>query len=97
MTPGEVVQLGTGRTVSVGELVDLCREVTGREAAEIVVEDARIRPDGSEVEILLSDPAIAQQRFGWIPSVDLEAGLRATAAWIGDRRPDVDTAARYAT
>ena len=95
MTPGEVVQLGTGRTVSIGELVDLCREVTGREDAEIVVEDARIRPDRSEVEVLLSDPAVAQQRFGWTPSVDLEAGLRATAAWIGDRRPDADTAARY--
>jgi UDP-glucose 4-epimerase len=81
--------------VSVGELVDLCREVTGREDAEIVVEDARIRPDGSEVEVLLSDPAVAQQRFGWTPSVALEAGLRVTAAWIGDRRPDADTAARY--
>jgi NAD dependent epimerase/dehydratase len=95
MTPGEVVQLGTGRSVSVGELVDLCREVTGREDAEIVVEDARVRPDGSEVEVLLSDPAVAQQRFGWTPEVGLEDGLRATAAWIGDRRPDADVAARY--
>jgi UDP-glucose 4-epimerase len=95
MMPGEVVQLGTGRTVSIGELVDLCREVTGREDAEVVVEDARVRPDGSEVEVLLSDPAVAQQRFGWTPEVDLEVGLRATAAWIGDRRPDSDAAARY--
>ncbi len=95
MTPGEVVQLGTGRTVSVGELVDLCRGVTGRQDAEVVVEDARVRPDGSEVEVLLSDPAVAQERFGWKPGIDLEDGLRATAAWIGDRRPDADAAARY--
>jgi UDP-glucose 4-epimerase len=95
MQPGEVVQLGTGRTVSVGEVVGLCRTVTGREDAEVVVEDERVRPDGSEVEVLLSDPSVASDRFGWTPHVDLEDGLRATAAWIADRRPDAHVAARY--
>jgi len=95
MQPGEVVQLGTGRSVSVGEVVDLCRAVTGREDAEVVVEDERVRPDGSEVEVLLSDPSVASDRFGWTPRVDLEDGLRATAAWIADRHPDADAASRY--
>ena len=92
---GEVVQLGTGSAVSVGELVDLCRTITGRTDAEVVVEDERIRPDGSEVEVLLSDPEVARTTLGWAPSVGLEDGLRAFAAWIGDRRPDADAAARY--
>jgi len=95
MQPGETVQLGTGRTVSVGEVVDLCRAVTGRDDAEVVVEDERVRPEGSEVEVLLSDPSVARERFGWTPQVELEDGLRATAAWIADRRPDVDAATRY--
>ncbi len=95
MQPGETVQLGTGRTVSVGEVVDLCRTVTGREDAEVVVDDDRIRPDGSEVEVLLSDPAVAHDRFGWTPRIALEDGLRATAAWVADRRPDAAAAARY--
>ena len=95
MQLGESVQLGTGRTVSIGEIVDLCRTVTGREDAEILVEDDRVRPDASEVEVLLSDPSVARERFGWTPGVELEDGLRATAAWIADRRPDVDAAARY--
>ena len=95
MRPGELVQLGTGHAVSVGEVVQLCREVTGRLDAEILVEDERIRPDGSEVEVLLSDPAAARGRFGWAPTVELEDGLRATAAWIADRRPDSSAAARY--
>jgi NAD dependent epimerase/dehydratase len=95
MQPGETVQLGTGRTVSVGEVVDLCRTVTGREDAEVIVEDERVRPEGSEVEVLLSDPSVAHDRFGWSPQVALEDGLRATAAWVADRRPDVDAAARY--
>ncbi len=92
---GEVVQLGTGSAVSVGELVDVCRMITGRTDAEVVVEDERIRPDGSEVEVLLSDPEVARTALGWAPDVTLEDGLRAVAAWIGDRRPDVDAAARY--
>jgi NAD dependent epimerase/dehydratase len=95
MQPGETVQLGTGRTVSVGEVVDLCRAVTGRDDAEVVVEGERVRPEGSEVEVLLSDPSVALERFGWTPQVELEDGLRATAAWIADRRPDVDAATRY--
>jgi len=95
MQPGETVQLGTGRTVSVGEVVDLCRAVTGRDDAAVVVEDERVRPEGSEVEVLLSDPSVARERFGWTPQVELEDGLRATAAWIADRRPDLDAATRY--
>jgi NAD dependent epimerase/dehydratase len=95
MQPGEVVQLGTGRSVSVSEVVDLCRTVTGREDAEVLVEDERVRPDGSEVEVLLSDPSVARERFGWTPHVDLEDGLRATAAWIADRHPDAHAAALY--
>ena len=95
MEPGETVQLGTGRTYSIGEVINLCRTLTGREDAEVVVEDARVRPDGSEVEVLLSDPAVAQQRFGWTPCVELEDGLRSTAAWIAERHPDAATAARY--
>ncbi len=95
LQPGEVVQLGTGRTVSVGEVVELCRSVTGREDAEIIVEEERVRPDGSEVEVLLSDPSVALERLGWSAQVDLEDGLRATAAWIADRRPDAAEARRF--
>jgi UDP-glucose 4-epimerase len=95
LAPGEVVQLGTGTTVSVGDVVELCRQVTGREDAEVIVEDERMRPEGSEVEVLLSDPEIARGRLGWTPTVELEEGLRATTAWIADRRPEPRDAGRY--
>ena len=91
--PGATIQLGTGRTVSVGEVVQMCRRVTGSEA-EVVTETDRIRPEGSEVQVLLSDPARAWDELGWRPTVGLEDGLALTAEWL---RPRVDprTAGRY--
>jgi NAD dependent epimerase/dehydratase len=90
---GTVVQLGTGRTVSIGELVEMCKTVTGSNA-EIRTDEARIRPANSEVEILLSDPALASTILGWAPTVSLEQGLRETAAWL-EGRFDAETAGRY--
>ena len=39
LEPGATIQLGTGRTVSVGEVVELCRTVTGS-TARIVTDEA---------------------------------------------------------
>jgi nucleoside-diphosphate-sugar epimerase len=90
--PGEVIQLGTGRDISIGELVELCREVTGS-SARIVQESERVRPAASEVERLLSSPARALDRLGWTPQVTLEDGLARTAEWL--RRTDLRAAAAY--
>ncbi len=73
--------------MSIGEVVELCQRVTGR-SARVVTDEARIRPDGSEVEVLLSDPSRAADLLGWSPTVDLEEGLARTAEWL---RPRVDT------
>ena len=42
----------------------------------------RVRPEDSEVEVLLSDPKCAEESLGWKPEVDFAAGLAATAAWL---------------
>jgi NAD dependent epimerase/dehydratase len=93
LEPGVTVQLGTGRTVSVGEVVELCRRVTGSDA-RVVTDAERIRPEASEVQVLLSDPSRAAAELGWVPRVSLEDGLARTAQWL---RPRVDprTAGRY--
>lgn len=91
--PGEVVQLGTGRDVSIGELVELCRTVTGS-TARIVQEDVRVRPPNSEVERLLSSSERARERLGWQPTVSLEDGLARTADWLRGR-VDARSAAVY--
>ena len=84
LAPGTTVQLGTGRTDSIGDIFDICTGVTGS-TATVTTDEARIRPAGSEVEILLSDPSQAKQVLGWEPTVTLEQGLALTADWLRGR------------
>lgn len=90
---GETLQLGTGQAVSIGELVDLCAEVTGCEAP-VRVDPSRVRPAGSEVEVLLSDPRHAGERLGWRAEVPLRRGIEELARWLEPRLSDVE-ARRY--
>jgi UDP-glucose 4-epimerase len=78
---GEMIQLGTGSTHSIGEIVELARRLTGFEA-DVITESERVRPERSEVMVLLSDPARAGELLGWTPVVSLEDGLSRTAKWI---------------
>jgi len=91
LEPGAVVQLGTGVAVSVADLIAMCRRVTGSEA-QIVSDQDRVRPDDSEVMVLLADPSNAAKRINWKPTVGLQAGLQETVEWLRqvDYQPDVE-------
>lgn len=80
-TIGEVVNLGSGTSVSIRDIVRTAGEILGR---ELTVEgDAqRIRPAASEVSRLHSDSSKASKLAGWRAEVPLEEGLRRTADWI---------------
>ncbi len=93
LDPGTTVQLGTGRMVSVGEILDMAQKVTGTSAV-VLTEDERIRPERSEVQVLQSDPSRAEKLLGWRPTVGLESGLAQTAEWIRNHA-DLSTAHRY--
>jgi NAD dependent epimerase/dehydratase len=88
---GQVIQLGTGRSESIGELFALACSLLGVDA-RAVEDPARLRPDASEVMVLQSDPTRARERLGWTATTDLEAGLRATIDWLRDQPapPDLD-------
>lgn len=90
---GEVIQLGTGRSESIGELFAMACRLLGVEAR--AVEDAtRLRPEASEVLVLQSDPTRARERLGWEAATSLEDGLRATIDWLRTQPtpPDLDRA-----
>jgi NAD dependent epimerase/dehydratase len=78
---GEVINVGSGREISVGELARLIVKLVGTKA-EIVEDTARLRPAGSEVERLLCANDKASRLIGWTPKVDLETGLRRTIEWF---------------
>jgi NAD dependent epimerase/dehydratase len=79
---GEIVNLGTGHDISIGELIELVAAVVGREL-DVQVDDERIRPSGSEVSRLQCDAAKAAVLVGWSANVALAEGLRRTVEWIG--------------
>jgi len=77
---GRAVNLGTGQEISIGALAELLIQVSGRDA-RVVVDEARLRPDTSEVDRLLSDNGLARS-LGWEPLTNLEDGLRDTWRWV---------------
>jgi nucleoside-diphosphate-sugar epimerase len=78
---GRTVQLGTGHDVSIGDLVELVGDVLGREL-EVRQDEKRVRPPASEVQRLISSPALAGELMDWSPAVELPVGLARTAEWI---------------
>lgn len=89
---GETINLGTGSEVTVGELVTLVCQITGKKV-KINQDAARMRPEKSEVLRLLSDNRRAKHLLGWQPEVDIQTGLTNTINWIKDNlsfyRPDL--------
>ena len=77
---GNVVNIGSGREISVADLIELLVKISGR-PVRVVVDEDRLRPGGSEVQRLLCDNTRAREWTGWEPQVTLEEGLARTAAW----------------
>jgi NAD dependent epimerase/dehydratase len=88
---GEVVNVGSGREISVGDLAALLVSITGS-SAEVTTDEQRLRPPGSEVDRLLCDNTRAREWAGWSPQVTLEDGLRRTSDWVRDNLDRLDTA-----
>jgi NAD dependent epimerase/dehydratase len=78
---GEVIQLGTGRSESIGDVFQAACRALGVEA-RVVTDKDRYRPSKSEVMVLQSEPAKAKRLLGWEAAVSLEEGLGHTASWI---------------
>jgi NAD dependent epimerase/dehydratase len=80
-TIGQVVNVGRGEGVTIGELaktiLDLCEC-----SAEIHVDNERIRPEKSEVMALICQNAKAHDHLGWSPEYSLHQGLADTVAWM---------------
>ena len=72
---GEVINIGSNFEISIGETVNLIAEVMGAEI-EIESDEARLRPENSEVERLLADNSKAKDLAGWEPLYAGKDGFR---------------------
>jgi NAD dependent epimerase/dehydratase len=80
-TVGRTIQLGTGEAVSIGQILQTVGELLGKRLIP-ELDEARVRPEHSEVQLLLSDPTLAKSVLDWTPKVSLAEGLALTIEWI---------------
>jgi len=78
---GGCFNLGTGSSVSIGEVAATILQVMNVQA-RVECEEQRIRPEGSEVDRLVSSNQAFREATGWQPRVDLAEGLRRTVAFF---------------
>jgi dTDP-glucose 4,6-dehydratase len=78
---GEVVNIGSGREIAIGDLVRLIVGLIGTDI-EILQKEQRVRPEQSEVERLLCDNRKIFQLTDWESEVSLEEGLKRTIEWL---------------
>ena len=71
--PGEVYNVGSGATRSIGEMLDVLLSLT-RRRIEIRQDPSRLRP--SDVKILWADPSKFQRQTGWRPEIPFEQTMR---------------------
>jgi NAD dependent epimerase/dehydratase len=74
---GQVINLGNGKAVSIGELARLILDMVGGEK-KIVIKEERLRPEASEVWLLECDNRRAKEVLNWQPQISLKEGLRRT-------------------
>ncbi|MEZ5670412.1 MAG: SDR family NAD(P)-dependent oxidoreductase [Alphaproteobacteria bacterium] len=75
---------GSGVAHSVAEMIALVQDITGVNKP-VETEAARLRPEKSEVRVLLAGADRLRQATGWEPQVEFRAGLERTVAWWRER------------
>jgi UDP-glucose 4-epimerase len=77
---GTPYNAGSGRSVTVSEVIDLVQSIAGTDKP--IEQDAmRVRPINSEVRVLLADASRLTAATGWFPQVALRDGLDQTVGW----------------
>lgn len=78
---GQIVNIGSGEEWTIAQVVELLCEIVGRKL-EIISDEARIRPEKSEVNRLLADNKKIRSLTDWKPHMPFRQGLAKTVEWI---------------
>ncbi|MES0328371.1 MAG: GDP-mannose 4,6-dehydratase, partial [Gammaproteobacteria bacterium] len=80
-TIGEEINIATGAERTIGDLANFLIQQLNPDA-KINLDQARLRPEKSEVDRLLGDNKKISAMTDWTPKHDLEAGLLKTIEWF---------------
>ncbi len=80
---GNAYNAGSGKEVSVEDLVKIIALVSGKKI-RVIQEKTRFRPEKSEVMQLLCDFKELNNISGWYPRVSMEKGIELTYKWMKD-------------
>ncbi|HAM34772.1 MAG TPA: NAD-dependent dehydratase [Elusimicrobia bacterium] len=84
---GEVINIGSGRGVSIAQTAQTIMRLMGRQA-RVAKSAARTRPERSEVMRLVCDNRKARRLLGWKPSWSFDEGLARTIDYMTRHRAD---------
>lgn len=91
---GQAFNAGSGHMVSIAEMVEMVRRVTGCDKP-IIQEQHRKRPEKSEVMALMADAERLKAASDWTSQVALEEGLTKTVEWWRGRLDRLRADASY--
>ena len=91
-TIGEVLNIGSGTEISVGDTLNLIKKLM-KSDVEFIIDENRIRPENSEVFRLCCDNTRINELTGFQPGYSIEQGLKETIDWFTSS----DNLSRYKT
>ena len=80
-TIGEVINIGSGVEISVGDTLDLIKKIMDSDV-EFITDEQRLRPKQSEVFRLCCDNTKVHELTGFEPKYSIREGLEKTIAWF---------------
>ena len=80
-TIGEEINIATGTEHTIGDLANILIQQLNPDA-KINLDEARLRPEKSEVDRLLGDNTKISTLTNWVPKHDFESGLIETIEWF---------------
>jgi len=76
---GEIINIGTGQTHKMKDILTLVKQETDAEEKQVIVVKDRLRP--KDVETLISDNTKAREILDWKPTIAFEDGIQRTIEW----------------
>lgn len=80
---GQTVNIASNYEISVLDTLTMIRDIMGS-SVEFITDEARMRPNASEVFRLWGDNSLLQSLTGFTPAISLQDGLTRTVDWFSD-------------